>query len=835
MRSTTSLNRLTLTRYRVLVVDDSAVGLELLSRCLSQSPLHEFVVTTASSMQDGLDSLVTLRPDCIILDYILGGTTGLQFIEEVRARGDATPIVIVTAMHNRIAARLIRAGAYDFINKTEIREHLAGVVISAIQDSGAEPHRELGRSGEAADLRAAVERASYLSMVSKRLTAVDKPDLLVDTILELALMLFGDVAFIDFVEQRNLTERQLRFSAQAGYPLHGDTIWTPPAADADDGVRNVMRLGQPRYYDRDQLAAIGQADANIGYFRRHGLATLAIVPLSSNTTIFGTLSIGSADQIDIRYDRRAVLEEFAQRAGLAIENARNVKATRAALEIANAARKRLNFQAQVSSLLVHSLDWRDTLQSLTRKLTSFLCEGAAIHLDNGQDHVFHCSSRATGIPANAPEPDSHSGNKRIRVPLGGPGRIFGTLSLFAYSGAAVFSLDDQTLAEDLGRRLTAYLDNAWTFERERNIAVTLQNSLLLKTLPQIPGLEIAGRYLAGAPGMEVGGDWYDVIPISDERVVFALGDVAGRGVLAAAVMGQLRNVLRAYALEGHSPAGALERVNTIMKTMPDETFATIVYVILDKQAHTITYACAGHPPPLIARADGKVEVLTSGRSCPVGVLEDFHVVEETTALAPGSTLLLYTDGLVESKDRGADEGVQKLFETLTRSARTPEIVAGVLLEEMVTNRNDDVALLSVRLSDGNDIYRRTWSAASLDRRTASSLRIEITRFLTAHALSENTLYDSSVIVGELLGNVARYAPGRMEIEIDWTDEYPILHIKDYGKGMSGDVSITQAKDVEGTNGRGLFLISHLGRNFIFRTQAGEGTYARVTLPVRRII
>jgi serine phosphatase RsbU (regulator of sigma subunit) len=235
------------------------------------------------------------------------------------------------------------------------------------------------------------------------------------------------------------------------------------------------------------------------------------------------------------------------------------------------------------------------------------------------------------------------------------------------------------------------------YEEEHRVAVTLQRSLLSE-LPRIPGVDSAGRYQAGSTGLEVGGDWYDVVQRPDGIVHVSVGDVAGRGVAAAALMGQLRNAFRAYAYDHTSPADIMWR---LIRHMGDDEMATAICITIDPAARQLTYSSAGHPPPLLRDDDsGSTVRLDLAQAPPLGFASPEAVIDAQVALPPRATLLAYTDGVIERRDRVIDEGIERL-EWAFASA-DPELAAGALADKLihevaeVTAADDDVALVVMR-------------------------------------------------------------------------------------------------------------------------------------------
>jgi serine phosphatase RsbU (regulator of sigma subunit)/K+-sensing histidine kinase KdpD len=271
---------------------------------------------------------------------------------------------------------------------------------------------------------------------------------------------------------------------------------------------------------------------------------------------------------------------------------------------------------------------------------------------------------------------------------------------FVWSTPRTFEPADRLFVETLARQSAQALDRARRHEAERQIAETLQRSMLPDELPHVPGVHITARYLAGTAGMEVGGDWYDVVPLDNGCLGFAVGDVVGKGVRAASTMGQVRNALRAFAVEQLPPATTVSRLNALLDTFADVPFATLVYLVLDPASGVCRYTLAGHPPPLLVSPAGAVQRLEGGRSLPLGVGREVEFDEATTVLEQGSTIVVYTDGLVERPERSLEDGLDLLAQSLEGAAAlASEAVADQILMRVLASgdRRDDVALLVVRL------------------------------------------------------------------------------------------------------------------------------------------
>jgi serine phosphatase RsbU (regulator of sigma subunit)/anti-sigma regulatory factor (Ser/Thr protein kinase) len=244
------------------------------------------------------------------------------------------------------------------------------------------------------------------------------------------------------------------------------------------------------------------------------------------------------------------------------------------------------------------------------------------------------------------------------APMAVEGRLHGVLQVGTTQRRS-FAAADQGLLQLIADRAALAVQHARLYEREHGIVETLQRALLPARLPQLPGVQVAARYLPGGIGADVGGDWYDVFPLENGRIGIAIGDVAGHGLRAAALMGQLRNSLRAYAIEGHSPAAVVDRLNRLVRDLEQGWMATLLYMVLSPDDSEIRFANAGHMPAL-ALEMGDARFIDFQRGPPLGVGADEEYLEVTEALQPGSTLVIFTDGLVEEPGVGPDVALAQL-------------------------------------------------------------------------------------------------------------------------------------------------------------------------------
>lgn len=292
----------------------------------------------------------------------------------------------------------------------------------------------------------------------------------------------------------------------------------------------------------------------------------------------------------------------------------------------------------------------------------------------------------------------------MTVPLATPTKVLGAVTLVTTRAGRRFSESDLAIAEQLASQITAVVDNARVHESEHRTALALQRSLLPDRLPDLPNAVVAARYLPGSDDAEVGGDWYDVLCLSGDRIGLVAGDVQGHDIEAASVMGQLRNALRAYALEGHEPAEALVRLARFADLVGLERMATVVLAVLDPYSGELTVASAGHPQPIVISRSGSAAVMTFPSDPPVGVGSGPYR-QYTTVLEQAATVMVYTDGLVEGRAVGIDESLRHLLATVQAVGTDPEAICGAIEQLALAEggHTDDVAVLAFQwLTEGSD-------------------------------------------------------------------------------------------------------------------------------------
>ena len=420
------------------------------------------------------------------------------------------------------------------------------------------------------------------------------------------------------------------------------------------------------------------------------------------------------------------------------------------------------------------------------------------------------------------------------------------LTLQVYN--AVAALTSFVLVAIMTERRVA-LDKAHIgFERERRIAETLQRSLLPEQLPDIPGLALASRYVPGAAGMNVGGDWYDAFLLPDGRVGLTIGDVVGRGLPAAAAMGQLRTALRAYALEAGSPAEAVERMTRLVQDFEGGQMATLIYAVLEPASGQFSIAVAGHPAPLLLSADGSARYLTEGRSPPLGVSPG-AARAETIHLEPGSTLLFFTDGLVESRGRPIDESLESLRLAAEGYGADPEALCDrVLQPPRPESPGDDVALLVARLLPVDaERLALTFEGAP---HVIQLIRRALRQWLHGLGATPEESHDIVLAAGEAVANVIEHAYGpaggtvhleavsrQRDVTITVADTGQWRPPRDEGRGRGLPImhALADAVDVtRSAEGTQVSIRRQLGRTSARAAGAWEMPSAG-TVPARKVV
>ncbi len=388
-----------------------------------------------------------------------------------------------------------------------------------------------------------------------------------------------------------------------------------------------------------------------------------------------------------------------------------------------------------------------------------------------------------------------------------------------------FSPDERATILALAGQCAQALDRARLHQVEHEVAETLQRSLLPLRLPRLHRLAFGARYRAGAEGSRAGGDWYDVIPLDASTVAMAVGDVVGKGPGAAAVMGQLRSALAGYLLQGDGPAAALEHLDQFASRVRGALASTVACLVLDWDSGGLRWARAGHPPPLVVEPE-RSRYLDAHLGVPLGITGRRLYTEGHTVLAPGASVLLYTDGLIERREEDLRVGLERLVGAARGlHATAPPEFATDLLRRMLDDSapRDDVALVVARLLPA-PLHRRVPATAS----QLPALRRRVRSWSAAAALPEELSHDLALSLTEAAANAVEHAyrdrePGEFEYEVART-ETGLIRVRVHDFGTWRPIS-----EDNGYRGRGLAIIHRLGDRVVIETGAA-GTDVRFDLP-----
>jgi len=398
-------------------------------------------------------------------------------------------------------------------------------------------------------------------------------------------------------------------------------------------------------------------------------------------------------------------------------------AERKARTEAESARRRLTFLADASAVLTASLNHDEIVRRLPDLLVPEYAGSVDVWLFDGDGDRHrptphpaaavraartgrpqYAADRPGGLPGVDDQPPSALDPARplLCVPLSTRRSPLGVLILSPPGES--WDPDDAVMLIELTRRAGTAIENARRFEHNRDIAETLQRALLTD-LPTTPGLSLAARYLPATHGLNIGGDWYDAFRQPDGSLITVIGDVTGHGLHAAVMMSQLRTALRAHAVDGGSPGQLLTRLHTFLHHLQPDLYATAVIARFRPGDPTLTWAAAGHPPPVLRTPDGQVHTLDAKPGAMLGIPLRQEIADHTAPLVPGSTLALYTDGLVERRAQGIDPGIERLADALGGFSSAEldadlDTAADRILTPMLSDseRDDDVCLLLCHLA-----------------------------------------------------------------------------------------------------------------------------------------
>jgi PAS domain S-box-containing protein len=766
----------------VLLVDDHEENLLALEAVLEPTACR---LVSARSGDDALRALLKDDFAVILLDVQMPGLDGFETAELIRARerSRSVPIIFVTAIskERHHVFRGYEAGAVDYLFKP-----LDPVVLRSKVEVFVESY-ERGR--------ALAEREELL-----RATFEDAP--------------IGMARADDAGRLRHVNRALCETVGRASEDLVGRTLdELGPRADAgiDEVQRRDLAAGViARYQVERRLSGPG------------GTSVPVLVSVSQATSQEGSPADLILHVEDLRERRRAERDR---------EQLIRAQSARAQAE---AASERLRLMQSIAVAALGAEDLEGLLRELLDRLLEALdADRAAVVLtDDGERVVARAAGGvetvverdnaargddvverviaergvvaiedvpAAGIDASSLGPAISS---LLAVPLVAGAQVIGSLHIGTLT-RRVFDGETVDLLGLAAGRASLAIARTRLYERERRIAAELQRSLLPSTLPEVPGVALAARYEPGDNGINVGGDWYDAIALPGGRVAVAIGDVVGRGIAAAATMGQMRSALRAILMQADDSGAMAEQLNRFALGLGDCVLTTVVLAVFEPATGRLRYTNAGHPPPLLVSPDGESRFLDGVPAPPMGVMETPRYGQRTVVVAPGSTLLLYTDGLVERSTEVLDVGLERL-----RDAAVPgpdveglcERVAAALADPGAAS--DDVTMIALHglVSLGERVILKVAG----DPGALTATRETVRRWLTEAGANAVETHDITMACNEACQNAIEHAyelgADLFDVVLERTGAAVSITVRDHGGWKS-----TTSPD----RGRGLELMREL--------------------------
>jgi serine/threonine-protein kinase RsbW len=558
--------------------------------------------------------------------------------------------------------------------------------------------------------------------------------------------------------------------------------------------------------------------------RQAGRNSLVLLPLTTGVAgdeIRGVLAFGFVEQRELSDAELRVVRLLGQQAGQALDRAR-------LYDQARRREARATFLAETTRELDETPRLTARAKRLVERLVPEIAEWAVVRLQVGPNGLL--------ADAGGPAPDSDVLARRIAevtadgeprwpdpavpepecavLPLTVRGLVLGTLALRL--PVARRTAAETAFLTDLAHRAGLALDNARLYEQERAIARTLQRSLLAGNLPHDSRFALETHYHAATQDLEVGGDWFDAFMITSDRLAIAVGDVVGRGIEAATTMGQLRSAIRALASAEAGPAQVLRKLDRFVERVESARMATVAYGEVDLSTGEMTYACAGHLPPLLHEPASQARYLLGARSGPLGSRAGRRErTEDTVKLPAGTRLLLYTDGLVERRNRPIDRGLDLMAREWARrrESPTPGLTADFADVMVGREHTDDVCLLCLTLGTEERLER----TIGADRMQIALLRADLRGWLASQRVDDEcaqaVLLASSEAVANAIEHGYRDDPfGQVEVVASASGTAIEVRVADRGTWR-----LAEADEVRG---RGLRLIRNVMDHVSFDRSAG---------------
>ncbi|HEX3956357.1 MAG TPA: ATP-binding SpoIIE family protein phosphatase, partial [Trebonia sp.] len=418
----------------------------------------------------------------------------------------------------------------------------------------------------------------------------------------------------------------------------------------------------------------------------------------------------------------------------------------------------------------------------------------------------------------------------LLLPAISKGTVVGLFCCFREPGTRRFDRYDMEMAMDFATRQAVFFDHATRYNREHATALTLQRAMLPTGLTYPSSIEVKHRYLPGSELVEVGGDWYESIRLPGARVALVVGDVAGHGVRAAVTMGRLRTAIQTLAMLELPPAESLQQLDELMQNIGEREphFATCAYAVYDAVTGEIELAVAGHLPPLLVRPDGTNEYLEVAPSPPLGIIEDGIVETTRHQIEDGSLFVLYTDGLVESRDRDISEGLDRLQIAFGEGAPEKDLedLCKTALDGVYSDaKRDDIAVLIAKLRRIPEDHRMDFPLEP-DLSSVRQARAMVRDPLKRWGL-EDLIPATELLVSELVTNAFKYAKGETSMRLILQPDSLGCEVHDTSPALPRVLQVD--KDAE--SGRGLHVVSQLAARWgSRRTPAGKVVWCEQPVP-----
>ncbi|MFD3590926.1 SpoIIE family protein phosphatase [Streptomyces sp. NPDC058683] len=609
--------------------------------------------------------------------------------------------------------------------------------------------------------------------------------------------------------------------------LHGRILWELPRLRQVRGLEERCRTA---------AAAAVPAGFDIRIPDTDRCYHLRLVPVPEGTTCY------CADVTEIRRreaEREAAERAAAERSARITELTTDLARATTAQDVADTVARRVMQPFGAVGLIMQTIagdraytvgsvgyprEFLDRLDgSLLREATPIwdsLLLGAPVFLSSVEEYT-------ACYPGQADRPREVGKQSWAFLPLTAAGRVLGSCTI-SFDHPRRLTGEERTLLVAISGLVAQALDRAWLYDSVHTRAQELQRGLLPRTLPVLPACTAAARYLPAGRDMEVGGDWYDVIPLSADQVALVIGDVMGHGLSEAATMGRLRTAVHTLADLELPPDEIMSRLNDTVSGLGEDSYATCLYAVYDPTTLICSFVCAGHPQLIVVQPDGNVHIPEPAPDPPLGAAEPpFETVQLT--LPEGSLLVLYTDGLVESSGRDIDDGLVKLT-ALLRTAHTDgldrvcDTLVGGLLPADQRDIDDDATLLVARVHALPADCIASWALPE-DPQAAGEARRHVREQLAAWNLDDLTM-STELLASELVSNVVRHAKGPVRLRLLLSADL-VCEVSD---GSLTTPRIRRAMDTD-EGGRGLQLIAALSQRWGTRyTQTGKVIWTEQALP-----